>query len=150
MLGFTGQYDYTVDAKGRVALPARLRRSLNPEAQDGFVLLRGIEPCIWLFPLDVWAEKEAEFRKLNTYQTEARNMLRSIFRWMEQESLDAQGRIMIPKRLKEYAQVSDKVTIIGAMDRIEIWNPDLLDQATDDDSGVYGALIERVMGHING
>ena len=46
MLGFTGQYDYTVDAKGRVALPARLRRSLNPEAQDGFVLLRGIEPCI--------------------------------------------------------------------------------------------------------
>ncbi|HCR48476.1 MAG TPA: division/cell wall cluster transcriptional repressor MraZ [Bacteroidetes bacterium] len=147
MAGFKGQADYSVDAKGRVALPAKMRRVLSPAANDTFVLTRGIERCVYLYPLDVWNKKEAaEFEHLNQYEPETRAMLRSMYRWADEETLDAQGRVIISKRLIEFAGIADKVTIIGALDRIEIWNPDVLTTELAEEDAQYGARIQLVMG----
>jgi len=147
MAGFKGQADYSVDAKGRVALPAKMRRVLSPAANDTFVITRGIEQCIYLYPLDVWDRKEAEeFENLNQYETETRAMLRSMYRWADEETLDAQGRVSISKRLIEFAGITDKVTILGALDRIEIWNPEILSAELTEEDTQYGMRIQTVMG----
>ncbi|MBL7979136.1 MAG: division/cell wall cluster transcriptional repressor MraZ [Bacteroidetes Order II. Incertae sedis bacterium] len=147
MAGFKGQADYSVDAKGRVALPAKMRRALSPAANDTFVLTRGIERCVYLYPLDVWNKKEtAEFEHLNQYEPETRAMLRSMYRWADEETLDGQGRVTISKRLIEFAGIAEKVTIIGALDRIEIWNPDVLIAELAEEDAQYGTRIQSVMG----
>ena len=125
MASFKGQAEYSVDSKGRVAIPARMRSALNPEANNSFTITRGFEQCILLFPLDEWAKREAEIARLNTYRSEARSFVRTIMRWADEVTLDGQGRIVVPKSLIAFAGLEDAVLIIGVLDRIEIWNPNV-------------------------
>lgn len=146
MPGFKGQADYSVDDKGRVALPAKMRRAMNPEANETFVVTRGLENCVHLYPLDRWEEMENEFRRLNRYKTRDRNFVRIIYRWADEVSLDGQGRLSIPKRLLEFAGITTKATIIGAMDMIEVWCPEVLEDTLNAEQEDYGTIAERVMG----
>ncbi|MEX0599172.1 MAG: division/cell wall cluster transcriptional repressor MraZ, partial [Rhodothermales bacterium] len=72
MASFKGQAEYSVDSKGRVAIPAKMRNALSPEAKNSFTITRGFEQCINLYPLDQWEKREAEISELNTYRSEAR------------------------------------------------------------------------------
>ncbi len=145
MAGFIGQYENVIDEKGRVAVPAKMRQSLTPEANQTFTAVRGEERCITLYPLDVWQVKEAELRRLNRHGRENRAYLRAYLRWAEELTLDKQGRIVLPKRLMEFANLSDTAVIIGALDTIEIWDPVELDRDLEDIDDLP-ALSERVMG----
>lgn len=146
MAGFKGQAEYSVDSKGRVAIPARMRNALNPEAKGTFTITRGFEQCIFAYPLDHWVTIEAEMSSLSTYNKEARAFMRSILMWADEVALDGQGRISIPKPLAEFAGVSDRALIIGTLDHIEIWNPDSFKRYMDEQSKEYEALAEQVMG----
>ncbi|ACY49580.1 division/cell wall cluster transcriptional repressor MraZ [Rhodothermus marinus] len=145
MAGFKGQAEYSVDEKGRVAIPAKMRAVLKPEAKGTFTATRGFEQCIFLYPLDRWEEIEEQMMSLNLYQREARNFVRQLLRWAEEVTLDRQGRIVLPKPLMEFAGIKDRALIIGALDHIEIWDPATFDQFVNREMESYETLAERVM-----
>jgi MraZ protein len=144
--GFKGQYENAIDEKGRVAIPAKMRRVLHPEAAETFTATRGFEKCVFLYPLDRWEEMEGEFMQLNPYQREARDFVRTITRWAEDVSLDKQGRIVLPKRLMEFAGLTSEAVIIGSLDRIEVWDPQAFEAYLNEAPGDYESIAERVMG----
>lgn len=146
MAGFKGQAEYSVDEKGRVAIPAKMRAVLKPEAKGTFTVTRGFEQCIFLYPLDRWEEMEAQMMSLNLYSREARNFVRLILRWAEEVTLDKQGRVVLPKPLMEYAGITDRALIIGALDHIEIWDPGTFEQYVNEQPTDYETLAEQVMG----
>ncbi len=146
MAGFKGNASYSVDSKGRVAIPAKMRNAMNPEAKGAFTLTRGFEKCIFLYPLDKWEKIEAQYEDLNMYESEARHFVRIVLMWAEEVALDRQGRIRIPESLMKYAGITDKALIIGALDRIEIWNPEIFEAYINEESKKYETLAEHVMG----
>lgn len=147
MPSFKGQAEYSVDSKGRVAIPAKMRANLRPEADGTFVLTRGFEQCIFLYPLDEWRRKEHEIAELNMYRSESRAFVRIIMMWAEEVSLDSQGRLSLPRPLIEFAGLDGRALILGSMDHIEIWSPDRFTQYLDDELDMdYEALTEKVMG----
>lgn len=143
MASFKGQAEYSVDSKGRIAIPARMRNALNPEANNSFTITRGFEQCILLFPLDEWARREAEIARLNTYRSEARSFVRTIMRWADEVTLDGQGRIVIPKNLIRFAGLRSEALIIGVLDRIEIWKPKTF-AAQAEQEAEYSDVAERI------
>lgn len=146
MASFKGQAEYSVDSKGRVAIPAKMRNALSPEAKSTFTITRGFERCINLYPLDEWEKREEEISQLNTYRTEARDFIRTIMMWADEVTLDGQGRIVVPKPLMEFAGVEETALIIGALDHIEIWRPEAFREYQEGIGQDYPTLAERVLG----
>jgi len=146
MAGFKGQAEYSVDQKGRVAIPAKMRNALNPEAKNTFTVTRGFEQCIFAYPLDRWERMEAEMEELNIYRSQTRNFIRSVLMYAEEVTLDAQGRVGVPKRLLQFAGIAGDALIIGALDHIEIWNPESFHDFQAEKMEDYETLAEKVMG----
>jgi MraZ protein len=145
MASFKGQAEYSVDSKGRVAIPAKMRNAMNPEAKSSFTLTRGFEQCIFLYPLDRWEKIEEEIGALSTFERESRAFSRLIMMWADDATLDSQGRVSLPKNLMEFAGITDKALILGAFDHIEIWNPELFERYLNEQPDDYETLAERVM-----
>ncbi|MBN1353005.1 division/cell wall cluster transcriptional repressor MraZ, partial [candidate division KSB1 bacterium] len=119
-----GEYEYTIDTKGRLNIPAKFRKAMSPAANDTFVIKEGPEKCLDVYPLDVYQEKIVS--KLNNY-SEMKRSHRRLTSLIGGSSnyceLDKQGRIMIPPKFLEYASLESKVSIVGAFNRIELWDP---------------------------
>lgn len=145
MAFFKGQEFYSIDSKGRVNIPAKMRKSLSPEANDTFVLTRGVDKCIVAYPFDEWRKYEEKFEKLNQYEEKNRYFLRLLLMWSEEVKLDAQQRISIPKQLIDFAEIEGKVAIIGMIDHIEIWNPDKFNEYLSSKEESYEQVAEKVM-----
>lgn len=117
---FLGSYTYQLDDKGRVSLPAAFRR----EAPDQrFVLVQAYPPALALYPEAEWAGVEDRLRELLRLQPEARPYVLSVMAGAVEVVPDAQGRILIPQRLKEAAGLEGQTLLVGAIDKVEIWNP---------------------------
>jgi len=144
-MAFKGQAEYSVDSKGRVAIPAKMRKSMSPQADEAFTITRGFEDCIFLYPKDEWTGIEEEIDSLNMYDREVRNFVRIIMRWANEVSLDGQGRISIPNPLLDVAELDGSALIIGAFDHIEIWNPEQFDGYLNERPEDYETLAESVM-----
>ena len=125
MSSFKGSYDYSVDNKGRINLPAKLRKYVSPDANDTFVITRGYERCLFVYPQDEWARLEQTIRALSSTNPKHRFVLRTFFEKATECQLDGQFRITIPKDLLEHAGIENEVLIIGVLEHIEIWNPKL-------------------------
>jgi MraZ protein len=125
MSSFKGSYDYSVDNKGRINLPAKLRKYVSPDANDTFVITRGYERCLFVYPQDEWARLEQSIRRLSSTNPNHRFVMRMLFEKATESQLDGQFRITIPKDLLDFAGIENEVVIIGVLERIEIWNPKL-------------------------
>ena len=125
---FTGSYSYTLDAKGRLNVPSKMRKTLNPTNDCTFVATRGSDQCIVLYPVEVWKRIEEKLKALNTGHHLNRYYVRNITRHAEFLQYDHQGRIPMPADLVTYAGIEKNVEIVGMLDRIEIWDPDLLEE----------------------
>lgn len=145
MAFFKGQEFYSIDSKGRVNIPAKMRKALSPEANDTFVLTRGVDKCIAAYPYDEWRKYEEKFEKLNQYDEKNRYFLRVLLMWSEEVKIDAQQRISIPKNLTEFAGIEGKAAIIGMIDHIEIWNPQAFEEYMSSRSESYEEVAEKVM-----
>ncbi|MEL7833697.1 division/cell wall cluster transcriptional repressor MraZ [Fodinibius sp. Rm-B-1B1-1] len=147
MPSFKGQYEHSVDNKGRVSFPAKLRKALNPQAQERFTILRGLEPCLYLYPEDEWQNVEDQLSQINSFTKEGRTVKRNFLRFAEDVNLDNQNRIALPSQLTDWADIDGKAIFIGSGERIEIWSPEKLEEI---DAGLdfesYQELFERVMG----
>ena len=146
MAGFKGQASYSVDKKGRVAIPAKMRAALGDDARNPLTITRGFEKCIFVFPRGSWSRLEAEITNLSHYDPEARAFVRRTMMWAEEVTLDSQGRISLPKNLVEYADMQQRALILGAFDRLELWDPEVFDAYLNGQSTDYETLAARVMG----
>ena len=136
---------YSVDEKGRVSLPAKLRKYVSPEANDTFIVIRGFEKCLFVYPLDEWNKLEANLRGLSSYNSQHRLFLRAILELAQDSQLDAQARITIPPELREYAGIQNEVRIIGTLDKIELWNPKVYEEYKKNQSESYESIAASVM-----
>ena len=124
MTNFIGEFNCKLDAKGRVMLPAALRKQLNPEANERFVMNRGFEQCLVLYPKNEWEVISAEVNKLNQYIKKNREFIRYFYRGATELELDSNGRLLLPKRMLSYAGISKEVVLFAYGNRIEVWDKD--------------------------
>ena len=115
---FIGTYDHSLDPKGRVILPRKFRDELG---QD-MVFTKGIERCLYLFPLAEFAAFAGKLRSLPLTERPSRDFVRVFVAGASQESADTQGRVVIPQALREYASLTKDVVVVGQLSRIEIWD----------------------------
>ncbi len=147
MPSFKGEYEHSVDNKGRVAFPAKLRKILTPEAQERFTLLRGLEPCLYLYPQDEWTRVEDKLSRINSFSRQGRTVKRNFLRFAEDLVLDKQNRLSLPSHLMEWSGINDSAIFIGSGERIEIWSPEKLNEVDEELSfESYQELFEQVMG----
>ena len=142
---FKGQAEHSVDSKGRVAIPAKMRKAMAPEANETFTITRGFEDCIFLYPMDKWSDIEKEIGSLNMYDREVRDFVRTIMMWADEDSLDGQGRVSLPNPLLDFAGLDGSALILGAFDHIEIWDPGQFDAYLNEQPDDYETLAESVM-----
>lgn len=118
---------------------------MSADAQDTFNMLRGHDDCVVAYPLDEWKKYERKFEELNQFDPENRFFLRTLLQWSEEVTLDAQQRIIIPKKLLEFAGIDNKVVIIGMIDHIEFWDPDKFDKYMNTHSDTFEDVSRKVM-----
>ena len=115
---FRGEYEHTIDAKGRIIIPAKLRDALGEQ----FIVTKGLDGCLFVYPMEQWAILEEKLQALPLNQPSARSFARFFFSGATECELDKQGRIMLPPNLREYGNLTKEVMITGAGNRLEIWN----------------------------
>lgn len=118
---FLGEYEHTLDDKGRFTIPAKLRSGLA----SGMVVTVGIDPCLWLFPMDRWLELAEKVSGLPLTDPQAREFRRQVFGGAADLEPDRQGRVGLPPFLRSYAHIDKQVVVIGLHDHCEIWNPEV-------------------------
>ena len=114
----TGEYEHSIDPKKRLAIPAKLRGKLG----DQLVVTRGLDQCLFVYPLKTWEEIAAKLGTLPVGQEKNRGFVRLLFSSASEVSLDSLGRILVPDSLKAYADLKKDVVIVGALNRLEIWD----------------------------
>ena len=119
---FYGEYEHTIDRKGRLIIPSRFREVMKEHYTERFVATRGLDRCLFLFPEDEWRTQESKFRALSFTKQEARRFNRFYFSGAAELTCDRQGRVLIPPYLKEYAGIKRNVILVGVSNRIEIWD----------------------------
>lgn len=128
MASFLGTYKHSIDHKGRVSIPSRFRRALSGDAEETFVILRGLEGCVSLYPLDEWRRTEERLRSKSYSDPTNRRYQRSTLQHAAYGALDAQGRVAIPPALLSIASLKKDVVVNGVLDHIEIWDPELFER----------------------
>ncbi len=147
MSSLIGEFEATVDVKGRVLFPSALKKQLSPETGDKFVLNRGFEKQINLYPFPVWKEVTGEMSKLNLFETDARNFYRRFHNGATETFLDGQGRLLLPQRLVQHAGIKKEIVFYAYSDRIEIWSLSEFNKMISDKTVDMAALAEKVMGN---
>lgn len=115
---FLGEYQHTLDSKGRLILPSAFREALG----EGLVMTVGVDRCLTVHPQRDWEHVLEGLRNLRTTDRKERAFARVMTSSAHAEELDKQGRITIPARLREYASLDRDVTVVGADSRVELWN----------------------------
>ena len=146
---FTGEFSYTVDAKGRVNIPSKFRKVLSVDNEDTFVITRGMDPCVWVYPIVIWQNIENDLKNLSSLSAINRTFVRNTVRYATPLTYDGQGRIQLTTNLINYAELDKKTLIIGMVNKIEIWNPDRLKEIDKKnmkiDSTAYDDLAEKII-----
>ncbi len=119
---FYGEYNHTIDRKGRIILPARFRDICKESGIEKFFITRGLDKCIFMFSDEEWRVQEQKFKGMPFTKQEARSFNRMFFSGAIDVLPDRQGRFIVPQYLKDYANIKRDVIIIGVSNRIEIWN----------------------------
>ena len=143
---FIGSFKYSIDAKGRVSLPAKLRKYVSQEANDTFIMTRGTAKCIDVYPMDNWKELAAnKLNQLNSFDPKEAMFIRMFLQEAAEDKLDAQSRLLIPKTLIEYAGIEKEIFILGAVKKIEFWNPEKYEAYLKENVQSYEQIANEVM-----
>lgn len=126
---FMGEYNHTIDAKGRLIIPTKFRELLGTE----FVLTRGLDGCLFIYPVDEWKAFEQKLRALPLTNKNARTFSRFFVAGAAMCELDRQGRVLVPQTLREFAGLEKDVVLTGNLDRIEVWSKEKWSENCDYD-----------------
>lgn len=147
MTGFLGEFEATMDAKGRFLLPAGFKKQLAGEGTQSFVINRGFEKCLSLYPLAEWEPLFEKIKGLNEFDPKQREFRRAFLNGATVVELDSAGRILLPPNLKEYAELQKDIVITAAGNKMEIWDSNKYKKIFDSfSSDAFSDLGKEVMG----
>lgn len=136
-----GEYLHTIDGKGRLIVPAKFREALG----ERFIATKGLDHCLFVYPLDEWKILEEKLRALPFTQPDARAFVRFFFSGATECELDKQGRILLPANLREYAQLDKDVVLVGVSSRVEIWSQGLWADYSHQAENAYASAAESLV-----
>ncbi|MEK4698773.1 division/cell wall cluster transcriptional repressor MraZ [Solibacillus sp. FSL R7-0668] len=139
---FMGEYQHSIDAKGRMIVPAKFRELLG----ETFVLTRGLDHCILGYPMDEWRKLEQKLKDLPMTKKDARAFARFFFSGASEVELDKQGRINIPSTLINHANLEKECIILGVSSKIEIWAKAAWDSYLEESSESFNDIAENLIG----
>ncbi len=120
---FKGTFKHSLDSKGRVAIPNKLRRQMEKiDNKEVLVITQGFDDCLFAYPLDEWETMEQKASHLALLDGAARDAKRLFFGPATECVLDKMGRVIIPQNLRDYASITKEVIILGSLEKIEIWS----------------------------
>jgi len=147
MAGFLGEYEATIDAKGRFLLPGSLKKQM-PEGTNTIVISRGFEKCLLLYPLKAWEAIEEKIKKLNDFNPKVSQFRTLFVGGASYVDLDSAGRVLLPPSLKEYAGLSKDILLASDIDKIKIWDSGKYKKLFEDfSSDAFSKLASEVMGN---
>jgi MraZ protein len=139
---FMGEYQHNIDPKGRIIIPAKFRELLG----DNFVITRGLDRCLFGYPIAEWKQVEEKLKALPLTKKDARAFTRFFFSGASECELDKQGRINIPTPLVSYAQLEKECVVLGVSNRIEIWSKDLWGDYFEESEESFAEIAENMIG----
>jgi len=137
---FMGQYQHSLDPKGRVIIPSKFREQLG----ESFILTKGLDHCLFVYPKDEWNVLEQKLKSLPFTQKDARAFIRFFFSGAVETEMDKQGRILIPPQLREHARIEKDLMIIGVSNRVEIWSLEEWESYSKEASETYEEIAEKL------
>ena len=142
---FYGEHEHAIDRKGRVIIPSKFRQALRAQSGDSLFLTRGLDVCLFLFPEGEWRATESKFKGVSFTRPEARTFNRMFFSGAVEVKPDGLGRILLPKSLKEFAQITQDVVMIGVSTRMEIWAKEKWQEFYDASRQNFEDVAEKVL-----
>lgn len=150
MNSIVGSYECKIDTKGRLMIPAALKKQLASSLQDGFVLKRSVfQPCLELYPMNEWNLMMQKINKLNKFVKKNNDFIRRFTAGVKVVEIDNLGRLLVPKDLIVFGKLSKDLVLSSAVNIIEIWDKDLYEKAIDESVLDFADLAEEVMGNVN-
>ena len=144
-MSYLGEYICKLDAKGRLTVPSGLKKQIDNEGREGFVLNRGFEGCLGLYPHKDWLEVSKKLNDLNLFTIKNRAFVRKFQNGATKLDMDGNGRVLLPKDLQEFAGISKEVVLFAYADRIEIWDKAKYEEVMNEEMGDFATLAEEVM-----
>ncbi|WP_342600558.1 division/cell wall cluster transcriptional repressor MraZ [Psychrobacillus sp. FSL H8-0483] len=139
---FMGEYQHNVDAKGRLIIPSKFREHL----EDYFVLTRGLDNCLFGYPMNEWRKLEEKLKELPVTKKDARAFTRFFFSGATEVEIDKQGRINIPNNLRSYAKMDKECIILGVSNRLEIWAKEAWENYFEESEDSFNDIAENMIG----
>ena len=146
MSHFLGEFNCKLDIKGRMMIPANLKKQLPEAESEGLVINRGFEKHLVIYTRKEWNKVVDDLSKLNTFERKAREFVRYFTRGATELTLDSANRILFPKHLMEYAGINQDVVLSCQFDKIEVWAQDAYEAQIDNEPENFANLAEEVMG----
>ena len=137
-----GEYHHSIDSKGRMIVPSKFRDELG----DMFIITRGLDQCLFGYPLSEWALIEEKLKALPLTKKDARAFTRFFFSGATESELDKQGRINIPAPLLQYAKLEKECVILGVSNRIEIWSKQIWEEYFSESEESFAEIAENMIG----
>ena len=155
MIGFIGEYESTIDAKGRFLLPSGFKKQLPEQENYLFVINRGFEKCLTLYPIQSWEPIFKEISQLNDFDPKVREFRRYFLNGAIQLELDSAGRVLLPKNLMEHASLEKDIVLVSAINKIEIWDRNKYQQffesfSPDAFSNLANEVMNKKIDKLNG
>ena len=122
MIGFLGEFEATIDSKGRFLLPAGFKKQLPQDAATQFVINRGFEKCLTLYPIQSWQPIFSQINQLNDFDPKVREFRRYFLNGATEVELDSAGRLLLQKNLMVHASLEKDIVLVSAINKIEIWD----------------------------
>ena len=142
---FYGEHEHTIDRKGRLIIPAKFRQALKEHDVKSLFLTRGLDGCLFLFSEAEWRVAESRFKQVPFTKGEGRKFNRLFFSGAAEVTLDGLGRMLLPKSLKEFADIKQDVVIVGVSNRMEVWAKEKWQAFYESSRQGFEEVAERVM-----
>ncbi|WP_024833932.1 division/cell wall cluster transcriptional repressor MraZ [Ruminiclostridium josui] len=137
---FYGEYQHTIDPKGRAIVPSKFREGLG----EKFILTKGLDGCLFAYSSEEWTSLENKLKSLPFTDKDVRAFIRFFFSGATECEVDKQGRILIPQNLREYAALEKDIYVIGVSSRVEIWKKEAWEAYNSDDNISADKIAEKM------
>ncbi len=142
---FYGEFQHSIDRKGRLILPAKFREVAKNQFVEKFFVTRGLDKCLFMFSEEEWRSQENKFKTMPFTKQQSRTFNRLLFSGAQEVAFDKQGRVLLPQYLKDFADIKRDVMIVGVSNRIEIWAKDLWNDFYANSRQSFEEIAEKLM-----
>ncbi|TAM38821.1 transcriptional regulator MraZ [bacterium] len=142
---FYGEFQHSIDRKGRLILPAKFRETAKNQFVEKFFVTRGLDKCLFMFSEEEWRSQENKFKSMSFTKQQSRIFNRLLFSGAQEIAFDRQGRVLLPQYLKDFAGIKKDVMVVGVSNRIEIWSLDTWNDFYANSRQSFEEIAEKLM-----